>query len=742
MANGKKFNKKKVIILCLLAVVVIMVSIGLYIYLSLDKEFDITLLKKGGTSVSKIYYYEYDKNHQRVGEAKELEDEALFLERSEWRSLYCMPDYLKNAFVAIEDKRFYNHNGVDWLRTSKAILNYVFKFDKSGYGGSTITQQLIKNVTGENDLSPKRKMEEIFRSLNIEKSLSKNEILEAYLNVVYMAQNCYGVGAASNLYFNKDVEDLTLAECASLAAIVQNPNKFDPYRNPENNKNRRKIVLSQMILQGYISAEEYDQAISEEIVISNDVDKNRSSGIYSWYTETLLEDVANDMAKKYNISISASRNLILKGGYKIYSVMDKELQDYAESVYESYRAYIDNQDGVFPQSSCVILDPHTSDILAIVGGTGKKQGNLILNRAVNSKRPLGSVIKPLSVYAPGLEEKTFNYATVYDDTPLEFDNGKIWPKNSPDRYRGLVPISFAVERSINTVAVKALQDLGISKSKKYLSKFNINFSEKSDNNESSIALGQLTNGDSLLNVTNAYCAFANGGYISNPKTYLYVLNSNGEKILENSADKNEVISQENAYIMTMMLKGVVDKGTASNISLKNKLAVAGKTGTSSNNEDKWFIGYTPHYVCGVWTGFDMPKPMFFEKNPSTIIFDKIMNFAYRDTDQYDDFEKPLNVIEVEYCIDSGKSPTKACKNDLRGERIESGFFVYGEEPKNDCNIHESVEIDNDGYVVEHFLPFWKKRRVSLLNYTRSNNSGIIIDDDEYLIKNRIKTMMN
>lgn len=734
----KKINIKKLLLSVLIVSLIVIISLGVYFYFSLDKEFDVSLLKKGGTTVSRIYYFDYEDRQNRLGEAKELKDEAIFLEKSEWRSLYSMPKNLCNAFIAIEDKRFYEHNGVDWLRTAKAAMNYFLKFDKSGYGGSTITQQLIKNVTGENEPSPKRKIEEIFRAKNIESKLSKNEILEAYLNVVYMSQNCYGVGAASDLYFNKKVEELSLPECAALASIVQNPSKFDPYKHPENNKMRRKTVLKQMLEQGYISESEYIEAVDADIIVSTEVEKNRNSGIYSWYTETLLDEVSKDMAEKYGLKESAARNLILKGGYKIYSVIDKNLQDYAERIYESYWAYVDNQGGTFPESSCVVIDPYTSDVLAIVGGTGKKDGNLIFNRAVDAKRPLGSIIKPLSVYAPGIEEGLFNYATIYDDTPIELSNGTLWPKNSPDRYRGLMPISFAVKHSVNTVAVKALQDLSINTSLDYLKKFGIGITEQKDENEASLALGQLTNGESLLNVTNAYSSFVNGGRVSTPKTYLYVEDCNGNIILNKEEKAKAVISPESAYIMTMMLKEVVENGTASNIKLKEKIATAGKTGTTSNNEDKWFIGYTPYLVCGVWTGYDAPQPMYYGINPSTIIFDKIMNYAHRNLEYYEDFSRPFGIIESEYCFDSGEFPSENCKNDMRGDRTQMGYFVFGTEPKNFCGIHQAFEIDNEGYVVEGRLPFWKRRRVVLLDYKREKQAGIDVLDEEYLLTNRKK----
>jgi penicillin-binding protein 1A len=234
LKSKKKSIAKKFIIIFILVLIFLPILLGLIIYNNFDKDIDLALLKKGATSVTKIYYFDTDDRINREGTPKELTNEAIFSTRNEWCSLYEIPNNLKNAFIAIEDKRFYEHNGVDWIRTSKAFLNYIFKFDKSGYGGSTITQQLIKNITGDNDFSAKRKIEEIFRAINIEKRMSKNEILESYLNVVYMSENCYGVCAAAKVYFDKTINDLSIAECATLASIVQNPTKYDPYINPEN----------------------------------------------------------------------------------------------------------------------------------------------------------------------------------------------------------------------------------------------------------------------------------------------------------------------------------------------------------------------------------------------------------------------------------------------------------------------------------------------------------------------------
>lgn len=727
---------RKIVLTTLILSLSIIVAFSLFIYAKLDKNVDITLLQPRDTTITRIFYYDFTDRKNRIGNAVELEDEAIFLNRSEWKSIYDIPSHLKNAFVAIEDKRFYEHKGVDWLRTAKATMNYLFRFDNSGYGGSTITQQLIKNVTGDNETTPKRKLEEIFRAKNIEKKLSKNEILESYLNVVYMSEGCYGVGAAAKLYFNKEVGELTLAECATLAAIVQNPTKYDPFNNPENNKSRRNVVLKEMHLQGKINDDEYRRASKEEIVLSDKIEENKSAGVYSWYTEALLSDVCKDFASQYNVKPEVARNLILKGGFNIYSLIDPKLQKEAEKVYLHYQAYIQNQNGTYPQSSCVILDPETSDILALVGGVGEKKGNLIFNRATSAKRPPGSVIKPLSVYSVGLEEGMFNYSTVFDDTPLEMKDGTLWPKNSPDRYRGLVPLCYALEHSINTVAVKALKSIGYNSSFDYLLRYGINLDEK-DRCDSSLALGQLTYGESLLNITNAYCTFANGGSLSKPKTYLYLTDSSGQILIEKKDEEKRILSRENAYIMTMMLKGVVDNGTAAFIDLKNSIDTAGKTGTSSNNEDKWFIGYTPYYVCGVWTGYDTPSPMYYTKNPSCVLFDKIMEKAHLNLNLNKEFSEPFGVTTREFCFDSGKLYKNECSEDLRGNRSVTGYFTYDNMPTESCDRHKTVFIDAyDGMILENPLLFWRRRRVSLIDYARQAQENLKIEDSEYLIESR------
>lgn len=737
----KKHIFLKIFLTFILVFIIVFIGFAIYINGQISKEIDLSLIRTGASSITKIYYFDRDNGEINLENAKELKEEEIFLQKSEWCSYYDMPRNIKNAFIAVEDRRFFEHKGVDWLRTAKATLNYIFNFDKSGYGGSTITQQLIKNLTGDNKATPKRKLEEIFRAINLEKKLGKNEILELYLNVVYLSNNCYGVGAASELYFGKNVADLSLAECASLACIVKNPSKYDPYNNPENNLKRRNTVLSLMLEQGMITDDEYKEAVSEKVSINSSVKEEKSSGVYSWYTEALIDDIVKDLINKYDLSKEGAYMMICKGGLNIYSAIDPEIQKRASEVFENYTSYILPQsDGSYPEASCVIIDPYTSDILALVGGKGKKSANRIFNRATNAKRPLGSVIKPLSVYAPAIENKIINYATVYDDTPILYDETKnsYWPSNSPNVYRGLVNINYAIEHSINTVSVKTLNDLGIENSYNFLKdRYNFSLSEN-DKSEAPLALGQLTNGETLIKTANAYTAFANGGTICEPRTYLYVTDNYGNVLLSKETNSQRIFSKETASIMNIMLQNVVKNGTAKGAYVNNEgIEIAGKTGTSSNNMDKWFVGYSPYYVCGIWVGYDTPRSMSYSQNPAISYFNAIMPYAHKEKDNASLFLSG-DVVEAEFCVDSGKKPCDDCKLDPRLNRIQKGYFINGTQPQDICQLHKSVYIDSEsGLLANEQTSYLSRRKIALIDYEREDFlNRIDIFDKRYLISSR------
>ena len=709
-----------------------------YINFNLDKEIDLSLIRTGASSVTKIYTFPRQNGVIDTSSPTEIEEERIFLENSEWCSYYDMPKNLINAFIAVEDHKFYDHNGVDWPRTIKATLNYIFKLEKRGFGGSTITQQLIKNLTGDDMVTPRRKVEEILRAINLEKKLGKNEILELYLNVVYLSQNAYGIQSASRLYFGKDASELSLAECAALASIVKSPSKYDPYKFPDNNKTRRKLILDMMLSYGMITNSEYKEAINEELVINSQIETEKTSGIYSWFTENLINDVTKDLIEKYNLSEEGALMMINKGGLNIYSTMDVDVQKSVENVFQNYIAYMKPQDGKYPEASCVVIDPNTSDILAIAGGVGVKRANRIFNRAIDAKRPLGSVIKPLSVYAPAIENGIITYASVYDDVPI-FKNSEFWPHNANKIYRGLMSVNYALEHSVNTVAVKVLNDLGMDKSFDFCkNRFGISLLDETDKNEAPLALGQLTVGDNLLNATNAYSAFANGGYLAKPRSYLYVTDNYGNVLLSNDYSSNKIISEETASIMNIMLKNVVDNGTAKSIRLKDFFEVAGKTGTSGNNEDKWFIGYTPYYLCGVWTGYDTPISINSSKNYSLTLFDAVMCDIHEDKNADAQLFISDNIVAQEFCVDSGKIPCEECKLDPRLNRVQIGYFVKGSEPIERCPLHKQVFIDSQSGLLasEKTHPLFK-RRISLVDYARDSIfDKFDVRDKNYLLNSR------
>ncbi len=719
----KKHIFSKIALYFLVGLLIFLIAFVIYVKYGISKSIDLSMIRAGESSVTKIYSFERENGEIDFSSPIEIEEERIFLQNSEWCSIYDIPQNLKNAFIAVEDHKFYEHNGVNWARTAKATLNYILNFGKSSFGGSTITQQLIKNLTGDDMATPKRKLEEIFRAQDLEKRLSKNEILELYLNVVYLSQNCYGIQSASRLYFGKDVEALTLAECASLASIVKNPSRYDPYKNPENNSGRRKIVLNQMLEQKMISKEEYDEALAEDLEINSKIEDQRSSGIYSWFTETLIEDIKKDLMERHNLSEEGATMMINRGGLKIYSTVDVDAQRAVEEVFKDYIAYLKPEGGKYPEASCVILNPSTGEILAIAGGVGQKSANKIFNRATSAKRPLGSLIKPISVYAPGIEGGILTYATTYDDVP-NIINGLPWPHNANNSYNGLVSVNYAIEHSLNTVAVKALRDVGIDRAYDYSRLFGLRLVEE-DKNEAPLALGQLTEGETLLSVTDAYTAFSSGGINSTPRSYYYVTDYNGNVILSNDYKKERVVSEDCASVMNIMLKNVVKNGTARGISLKNSFEIAAKTGTSGSNKDKWVVGYTPYYMCGIWVGFDTPKEMSSNSSSAISLFDAIMTRAHAGKDNSATLFNSGNLVERDFCVDSGELATDLCHLDLRLNRVQRGYFIRDYVPSEPCHRHIEAYIDaRTGLIADQGINPIYKRRISLVDYDRDK----IFDD--------------
>ncbi len=654
-------------------------------------------------------------------------------------ALYCpisqMPENLKNAFIAIEDKRFYDHGGIDWIRTASAVRSYFAGENGNKFGGSTITQQLVKNLTGDSEKTLSRKVGELMRAVKVEQKLSKNAILEQYLNVVNLAENCYGVKTAANAYFSKEPSELTLAECASIAAITNNPTKYDPIRHPENNRARRNLILNEMLLQEMISEREYHEAVACEVELS--VNREAMSGrVNSWYADLAISDVIAALVKEKGYTQAEASRLVYCGGLKIYVAMNRELQEVVTEYYENTKNFPVHKGGEQAQSSIMIVDPANGDILAIAGATGKKNSNRIQNYATDTKRPSGSVIKPLAVYAPALERNLINYASVFDDVPQLFRaNGAPWPRNSPDVYRGLTTVNAALTHSVNTVSVAILQRLGTQESYRFL-RDKLGFTSldrEKDIGAAALALGQQHKGVTLREMLGGYTALANNGVYEGTRSYYKVLDSKGELLLTNERNERRVLGEDTASIMTMMLRRVVREGTGKAITLKERVDVAGKTGTSSNNCDKWFIGYTPELLCGVWYGYEYPKSVAdISGNHALGIWDAVMQRAIDAVGiSSPQFKTAEGIVTARYCKDSGCLMSDACYRDPRGDRAEIGYFKKGTEPHTACQCHTLIDYCDCGGVATENCPQEHCHKTALLRVSRNFPRQIKVLDAPY-----------
>ena len=725
--------------------VVLICGAALYFYAtqSIDADIDYNTLisAMGRTSIM----YAKDENGEYA--------ETLRLHGSEnriWTDLENVPDHVRDAFVSIEDHRFYEHSGVDWRRTAGAVISFL-KPNSASYGGSTITQQLIKNITGDDGITVKRKLTEIMRALKLEKSLAKDDILEAYLNTVYLSNGCYGIETAAEYFFSKSASELTLSEGASIAAILKYPYKFDPVKFPENNVSRRNTVLARMRELGKITDGEYAAAVAEPLEL-NINERTSSARHFSWFEETVIDEVTGDLCEKYGYDKKTATNLVFSGGLKIYTTENKKIQSALEEVYKNDANFPTSTILTPPESAAVMIDAHSGALLGIVGSRGEKTSDRTLNYATRLTRSPGSVIKPLSVYAPAIDRDLITWATVFDDVPVSFtktdDGYAMWPQNNPRVYSGLTNVNHALETSINTVSVRILRKLGLDNSFSFLSglgittlvdgKRNENGSWISDMAEAPLALGALTDGCTLYQITGAYTMFAAGGVHRKPYSYTEVYNSAGELILQNGGEGVRMISEESADIMTRMLENVVSNGTAKGMSISSKTSVAGKTGTSNADIDRWFIGYTPDYVCGVWYGYvDTRSLGYYRTNPACTVFDTVMNAVYRQTPELmnNKFNRSDNVIKCLYCRDSGMLASTECTCDARGNRIELGYFKKGTEPQSHCDAHILVNYDaKNGGVVDNVNVFDAenvKKTALVKNYSRSFPCQIYITDAQY-----------
>ncbi len=755
---------------------------------------------------SYIYYKDENGNYQILQQLETTMDRR-------WVSYEDIPEELIQAAVAIEDKRFYEHQGVDWITTMKACVNMFFG-SGSQFGGSTLTQQLVKNILlmddeNADDVTVQRKILEIFRALQFEKTYSKEVVIEYYMNTVYFGSRCYGVKSAAEHYFGKELQDMNAAEFASLIGITNNPSMYNPFSQKVyslpglkqemdgagRNGYRQKVVLTQMFVQGWITEEEYYDAYEYELVyksgiedqdrwntckgeldsegnlitegcgyegpvrdlvaVPNDPDAEESPvtyycpdcgskidiavdaslGVYSWYVDTVLEDVAKALAAQDGVEwgSKATRehymNLICRSGYHIYTPYNAEVQAAVDKIYTDMNEIPEVKNTSKLNSAIVIIDNQTGDIVAMAGDTGPKTVSDATNHATDDGKQIGSSIKPLTVYAPAFDAGLITPATLVDDLPLYYTgtNNNPYPVNHDGVYRCYRTIWRGIINSYNTIASNVLEMMG--------TKYSYNFGKNSlglsglvddyvtssggvlsDVGIAALAMGGLTKGLTVRDVTAAYATFANNGIYREARTFTLILDDQGKVVLKNEQESRRVLGEKAVGYINYCLDSVVASGTGTSADMYKELGmdVAGKTGTTNSNKDLYFAGYTGYYTAAVWSGFKRPEKIVLSGStvsPSTRLWKKVMLQIHQGLETIPLYDSK-NMESVTICLESGKLATEACKNDIRTEgssnkRYET-VLVYPEDaPTQFCDKHISVDycISGNGVANEYCHKF-------------------------------------
>lgn len=691
-----------------------------------------------------------------------------------------VPLNLQHAFVAIEDARFYEHNGIDVKGIFRAAA-ITLQTRGLSQGASTITQQLIKNnvfnAYNETEIEKiKRKVQEQYLAIKLETRMDKNSILENYLNTINLGNGYYGVQAAANGYFGKDVSELTLSECAVIASITQSPNALNPIRFPEENRKRQTRVLNNMVEQGYISQAECDEALADDVYARVEgLDVNTPGTTYSYFVDTLIEQLISDLMTQKGYTENQATNLIYRGGLQVFSTQDMTMQEIADtaindpdyypastefsisyslsirepddtvSYYSHYglldwyqkeqgqpnfsltlkdedtaQAYVDQYREamlagggtvisesltytVQPQLSFSLIDQHTGYVKVLVGGRGEKTGNRTLNRATDSKRQPGSSIKPLVAYGAGMDTNAITLASAIDDAPYYYSGSeaKLVKNYTEGEYRGLMTVRDALTVSQNVPAVKVLTQITPQVGFNYLQKFGLTTlvspKEAVNGNHDvvqSLALGGMTYGVKCIDMTAAYAAIANNGTYIQPVYYTQVKDKDGNVILDNSSvHTHSVLKETTAWLLTNGMESVVQQGTATSAALSNQ-PVAGKTGTTQYDTDKWFCGFTPYYTASIWLGYDDNSKKLPGSINHTKIWQTIMQQIHAELPT-GTFEQPEGIVEVAVCSKSGKLPVEGlCDSDPRGSQIITEYFSEDNQPTETCDTHVKVSICN------------------------------------------------
>ncbi|KXL53253.1 penicillin-binding protein 1A/1B [Anaerotignum neopropionicum] len=659
-------------------------------------------------------------------------------ENREYVKLSQISEYMREAVIAIEDERFYEHNGIDLRGIMRATVQNVMQMSFS-QGASTITQQLIKNEVLSKEKTIVRKVKEQYLAISLEKSLekqlgtkkgAKDYILELYLNTIGLSHGLNGVEAAAQYYFGKNANELTLAESASIAGITKNPSQYAPDTKPEDNKERQMTILKKMLDLGKITQSEYDQAAAEDIyanLVCSDVDDETATANHNYFVEAMINQIAADLVEKKGYNRKQAYDLIYSGGLQIYSTMDTTMQSAMES------AFLD--DSLFPasdgtldvtylisvmdttnadansnqthyekkttaktqdevdafvasvqeelldethvlvldkvtvskslQAAMVIMDQHTGEIKALVGGRGQKPGDSVFNRATQALRQQGSAMKPLASYAPAVDMGLLMPGSVIIDEPITY--GSWSPRNWNGKFLGPCTVRQGIRDSMNILAIKTFMMVGAESSYKYMENFGLSTLVEEDK-AGTTALGGLTKGISVLEGTAAYAAIANGGVYNEPHYYTVVYDHDGNVLLDNgNIDTHRVIKETTAYMLTDMMKDVITGGGSAtgHKAAISGMTVAGKTGTTNDTKDLTFYGYTPYYTAGIWMGYDTAKLIANAGNAHLNIWRTVMSQVHQGLTNKD-FQKPSGIVTQTYCSACGGIPSELCSQDYYG----------------------------------------------------------------------------
>ena len=630
-------------------------------------------------------------------------------ENREWVDSDKIPDTLKNAVVAIEDERFYKHHGVDWVRTIGAVKGWLL--GGTQYGGSTITQQLIKNITADNDYSVKRKVNEIFRAFALEKEIDdKDRILVMYLNTIYLGYNSYGVQTAAMQYFDKDVSQLDLAESAVLAGLTNNPSIYDVYNHPEKVKERQETILAQMLDQKMISQEEYEAAVAEELNYRPYEEYQQEiKSTYSYFTDEVIKDVINDLMTEKGYSRLVAENMVYSGGLNIYATIDTKVQNALDEVWANADNFPNTEKyGEIPQSAMVITDKQ-GNIVGIAGGRGEKTSSRGFSYASDARRQPGSSIKPLATYGPAMDAGIATPdTTVYDRALIQDEEGNPWPMNDGKYPTGrAMTVKEGMTRSLNTISAQLLKQLTPQKSYEFMtqqlgfklvdSRTNEDGTVQSDIDLAPLALGALTDGVTVREMAGGFSTFINDGVYGGTRTYTKVTDSEGNTIMENTPNTDKGFTNvRTAYYMLDCLQNVTAHGTAYGIQLDG-VETGGKTGTTTSNTDIWFCGITPKYSGAVWVGYEHNYRLdgLYGRNAAEIWLAVMQKVHAGDSGLVFD-SHPQDFEEVTYCMDTGLLASGACR---AAGRAATGRFWKDKVPTETCshqNIENKYDFENMG----------------------------------------------